>query len=70
MPKIFLDLLFETLENDVKLSDEEKLEEVEKFMFAVSGKVFQRLSIAILQFLECEAREELCRGWSDFESAI
>ena len=70
MPKIFLDLLFETSENGVKLSDEEILEEVEKLMFAVSDKVFQRPSIAILQRLECEARKELCSGWSDFESGI
>ena len=70
MPKIFLDLLFEVSENGVKLTDEEILQKVETFMFAVSGKVFQRSSIAILQYLECEAREELYRGWSDFESGI
>jgi hypothetical protein len=51
-------------------SDEEILEEVETFMFAVSVKVFQRPSIAILQGLECEAREELYSGWSDCESGI
>jgi hypothetical protein len=52
------------------LSDEDVLEEVETRIFAVSDKVFQRPSIAILQRLECEAREELCSGWSDFEPGI
>ena len=52
-------LLFENLENGVKLSDEDILEEVKTFMFAVSGEALQRPSIVILQRLECEAREEL-----------
>jgi cytochrome P450 len=47
-PKIFLDLLFEASENGNTLSDEEVREEVETFMFAVSDKVFQKSSIAVL----------------------
>jgi len=53
-------------------SDEKILEKVETFIlvFAVSGKVFQRPSIAILQRLECGAREVLYSRRSDFESGI
>ena len=68
MRKISLDLLFEASENGVALSDEKILEEMERFMLAVSNKVFQKPTIAILQHLECETHKELYCGWSGFYS--
>jgi hypothetical protein len=46
--KIFLDLLLEASENGVKLSDKEILEEVEAFIFGVSGNVLQKPSIVVV----------------------
>jgi hypothetical protein len=55
--KIFLDLLLEASENGVKLSEEEILEEVEIFIYAVSKNVFQNPSIAVVNHLKFETQK-------------
>ena len=68
MRKMFLDLLLETSENGVTLSEEELLDEVEMFMFAVSEKVFEIPTITKLLHVECDKQQELLTDWPDFES--